>query len=351
MTVTQAPGAGRVRRWAVVGAGMAGLTCARALYDAGQAVVVFDKARGPGGRVSTRRTPDGAFDHGAQVMVARHAPFQQQLADWAAAGLVAPWAPRPGPPAAGDASAAPGGWVGVPRMSAVTRALSVGLEARWGTRVASLGGRAGAWRLTSDVGVDLGHFDGVLVAVPAPQAAPLLAAVPALRSRAAGVIMQPCWTALVHLPAGWVSPWDAAQPAAGPLAWIARQASRPGRGPAPGWVLQATPGWSEAHLEATPASVAAALVATFRAQTGAPAPRWAVAHRWRYASVAADPHRLQCPPAAGGGPAPGEDAAAAWDRAAQIGVCGDWLLGPTVEDAWRSGRALAAAVLAGLNAG
>ena len=57
-------------QFAIIGAGMAGIACADALQAAGHAVAVFDKGRGPGGRMSTRRmeTPLGtvAFDHGAQ---------------------------------------------------------------------------------------------------------------------------------------------------------------------------------------------------------------------------------------------------------------------------------------------
>jgi len=53
-------------RIAVVGAGIAGLACARKLIDAGHAVRVFEKSRGVGGRMATRRTPQGTYDHGAQ---------------------------------------------------------------------------------------------------------------------------------------------------------------------------------------------------------------------------------------------------------------------------------------------
>ena len=50
----------------IIGAGMAGLACARHLADAGLAVVLLDKGRGVGGRVATRRVGDMQFDHGAQ---------------------------------------------------------------------------------------------------------------------------------------------------------------------------------------------------------------------------------------------------------------------------------------------
>ena len=48
-------------RIAIIGAGMAGLSCADALRDEGHEIALFDKGRGPGGRMSTRRvdTPLG----------------------------------------------------------------------------------------------------------------------------------------------------------------------------------------------------------------------------------------------------------------------------------------------------
>ena len=42
-------------RVAIIGAGISGLACARQLVKAGVSVVVFDKGRGIGGRVATRR--------------------------------------------------------------------------------------------------------------------------------------------------------------------------------------------------------------------------------------------------------------------------------------------------------
>ena len=55
---------------AIVGAGIAGLSCADRLRAAGWAVTLFDKGRAPGGRLSTRRldtaTGTAAFEPGAQ---------------------------------------------------------------------------------------------------------------------------------------------------------------------------------------------------------------------------------------------------------------------------------------------
>jgi len=76
-------------RTAMVGAGLAGLTAAGALAEAGEDVVLFEKARGPGGRTSTRRTDIGAFDHGAQYFTARDPRFVDRVSHWIEAGNVA----------------------------------------------------------------------------------------------------------------------------------------------------------------------------------------------------------------------------------------------------------------------
>ncbi|MSO32728.1 MAG: FAD-dependent oxidoreductase, partial [Ilumatobacteraceae bacterium] len=59
------------KRVVVVGAGIAGLTAARALSHAGHSVIVLDKGRSVGGRMATRRIGDATVDHGAQFFTVR----------------------------------------------------------------------------------------------------------------------------------------------------------------------------------------------------------------------------------------------------------------------------------------
>ncbi|HEY9882642.1 MAG TPA: FAD-dependent oxidoreductase, partial [Thermosynechococcaceae cyanobacterium] len=49
---------------AVIGAGMAGLTCAQQLQQTGDRVVILEKSRGVGGRIATRRLHETLADHG-----------------------------------------------------------------------------------------------------------------------------------------------------------------------------------------------------------------------------------------------------------------------------------------------
>ena len=331
------------RHIAVIGAGMAGLSCARHLQEAGCRVTVFDKARGPGGRMSTRRGDGWQCDHGAQYFTVRDERFRDEVARWEAAGVAGLWEPKLAVLDAGtgvSARAAPDGkarFVGVPRMSAPAGWLAANLRVHSGHTVVDMRHDQVGWRLhTKEYGMLEGRFDAVVLALPAEQAAMLLRPLlPLTAQEAAAKTMLPCWTLMVRYDsaAAYAPGFDAAFVKAGPLRWIARDSSKPGRHGDDVWVLQASPEWSDAHLEEDSASVSAALLAAFAA-LGAPPPAAVSAHRWRYARAAHTSSNQ-----------------AVWLPAVCVGLCGDWLGAGRVEDAWLSGRALAVQVLTSMASG
>ena len=113
-------------------------------------------------------------------------------------------------------------------------------------------------------------------------------------------------------------------------AWAARNNSKPGRGPAECWVIQAGPEWSQQALEADREEVAIQLLALFAAEAGQalPEPIFLKAHRWRFSLSY------------------GQHGEALWNHVLRLGACGDWCMGPQVEGAWRSGSELADKVIA-----
>ena len=334
---------------AIVGAGLAGLTCAQFLAQAGHRVHVFDKSRGPSGRMSTRRSSDASTewqcDHGAQYFTARDTHFRAQVADWEHAGVAAAWQGRIG---THDGQrfvlhdSALQRFVGTPRMTSPAAHLVRHMEQlpqpvrfQWQTTVQPLQAPAGAgWQLHSpEHGPEAQRYQAVLLAVPAPQAAPLLEAVtPEAATLARSAPMRACWSVMVRCPQPVPLPVDGCFVEHSPLRWIARDSSKPGRSGPETWLLHASHGWSEAHVHDAATAVTTALLQAF-AQLGGPDPAsvQATAHRWLYADTA-----------------PPLNVDGWWQPETGLGLCGDWLHNGTVEGAWLSGRHLAQRVHATL---
>jgi renalase len=318
----------RPRSVAVIGAGIAGLAAAGRLQKAGCQVVVFDKSRGVGGRMATRREEAFSFDHGAQYFTAHGPVFAAQVEAWERAVIVAHWPPQ------GLSGRAEGCWVGVPGMTAPCRSLAEGLLIVTGSAVRGISREDGAWRLASEQGTvsaaGLDRFEAVVLAIPAPQAVPLIAASGAALPGAEQAAYAPCWALMLAGDPDFADLPAAFSPEDGAIAWVARNGTKPGRPPGEETVVvHATPDWSRAHLEDAPEAVAALLQQRLAACTRRSIePSFARAHRWRYALV----ERALGQPCL-------------WNAEAGLGACGDWCIGARVEAAFDSGTALAAAML------
>jgi predicted NAD/FAD-dependent oxidoreductase len=308
---------------AVIGAGLAGLACARRLVDAGRAVTVFDKGRAAGGRMSTRRAGLAAWDHGAQYFTVRDPGFERLVGRARAAGQLQTWHPR-----------WPGGeqedrslWVGVPGLSAFPRWLAGGLDVASGTQVLSLSRQPSGWTLTDQAGRHVGGFDLVVLAMPAPQAAALADGHTALSGAVAAIRMDPCWAVMAAFERPVEAGCDADWSPDPVLPWLARNNSKPGRTGPEAWVLHADAGWSREHLEDDVDAVQAALLGRLaeRLSVVLPPVMTIEARRWRHARVV-------------------EPLGEAWllDRGAGIAFCGDWCLDARVEAAFLSGDRLGA---------
>lgn len=330
---------------AVVGAGMSGMAAAAGLQGAGMEVSLFDKSRGVGGRLATRRVPEAGlcFDHGATHFTARSPRFRALMARAEAAGVVAPWTPmvhRGLAPVATQTH-----WVAQPDMPALCKFLAGDAILRLQHTVEQLERTRQGWVIHTAEGGRMGGFDQVILAMPPAQAAKLLNGqhagwAEALRDWP----MQACWTLMAATPdVDW--PWDAAEPDRGPLGWVMRNDRKPGREAPAGtatWVAQASPEWSAEHLEDAPERVLESLKAALAAlMPGSRSPGWlhADVHRWRYAMPAVESSAT--------GPAATPECW--WDAGLGLGVCGDYLAGGGVEAAWQSGDELADTLVAWLD--
>lgn len=343
------------RHIAVVGAGIAGITCARTLAQAGHQVTVFEKSRGAGGRMATHDTEFGGFDHGTQYFTVRDARFEKALTT--ATGLVRPWSANTvrildelGRVVASSPPAKESHWVATPGMNALVRQWAQPLDDAGQLVLETSVIRLEAdklhperWQLqTEGPGADsrvYPGFDAVVLAIPSSQAYALLLnskqGTPLL-APLAGVSVAPCWTLMVAFPQALqptlshLGPqWNAARSTHHRIAWLARESSKPGRGPIERWTVQANPVWSQRHLEDDAERVKAKLLKAFTEVTGIRAePPYAEVHRWCDAQTTEPLGKSH-----------------AWDRKSRIGACGDWCLGHRVEDAFLSGLEMALAIL------
>jgi photolyase PhrII len=327
------PASGAPLKIAVIGAGVAGLAAARTLHDQGHRVRVFEKSRGLGGRAATRRHGEAGFDHGAQYFTARNPGFVRVVEAWCEAGIVAPWPARMATVVDGRLQDSPDDqarYVGVPGMNALGKYLAADLDVTRQTRVAPPRFIEDGWQLEDEDGNDLGRYDALIVAAPAPQAAALLRPqAPDLAEVAAGVAYDPMWAAMLDV--GDPDPVDADGlfVRGGPIRWAARNHAKPGRG-GQGWVVHATPEWTFDHLDTSPDEVARSLAEALAALLNRPIATVMArgAHRWLY-SLARNPL----------------ETAALWSPGMRLAACGDWCRGARIEGAYLSGIAAAGRLL------
>ncbi len=333
---------------AIIGAGLAGLTCARQLQAQGNTVVVYEKNPDISGRMHTRQTELGGFDHGAQYFTASSDKFKKEVVAWRKAGWVVAWDGKLVALENGVAKKAAGHtaerskqrFVAVPGMSALGKQLAQGLDVRTEHSVRRIEqyGR-NQWLLsvktdTVPIEASAGPFDAVIVAAPSDHAAPLLQeAAPKFAKQAAKAGLSPCWSLILGFPESLGLGYDGAWVENSRLSWIAQDASKPQRRPGEHWVGHASTAWSIEHLEDDPERAKDKLLKAFHEATGSPVqPIYATAHRWRYAK-ATQPLEADC----------------LWDRKLRIGACGDWFAAGLegdgrVENAYLSGMALAESV-------
>ena len=224
-----------MRPIAIIGAGIAGLSCAVRLREAGVPVEVIEKSRSPGGRAGTCGGDGWQCDHGAQYFTARDPDFVAEVERWLAAGVVATWTPRLAvfdgtrmhPRISGEKR-----FVARPGMSTLGRHLAAGLSLRENTRVTALAHDVEDWLLDTEEHGRLEPYSGVVVTVPAPQAAAMLASVASeLAQVAADAPMHGCWALIARFDNDPQLDFDAAFVNHGALSWVARDSSKPGRPP------------------------------------------------------------------------------------------------------------------------
>ncbi len=331
----------------VIGAGVAGLTCARELSLAGHEVLVVDKSRGAGGRCATRRVDDQPVDYGPVFVHGSDADFVELVRSLPGVQVLDDWPRRrrgAGKPCQHDTflptehrfALAEG-------VSALPKFLAEHVHVRLDTRVTDVSLHDARWRVEV-AGAEPLETSSLVLAMPVEQTLafvwPLVEHSEELEAVAMLLDMipsLPCLTVLAGYPLDTPAPdWDIFYPESSESVMLVCHDSA--KRPTPrhrALVIQASPRWSRDNLDADPDSWSRALLEETANLIGpwVAKPAWKHAHRWRYSRVdlgneLTGPVRITLP----GG--------------ASLGLAGDvFAPGGGLEASWLAGRTLARRML------
>jgi len=302
----------------VIGGGISGVACARALADLGRPVRLLDRGRRLGGRMGGRTLHGRPVDLGASYLtVGAGSAFAPVVADWVERGLARPWTDTfavAGPAGIESTTTGPVRYGTPGGLRGLVADLAGGLDVELERTVTSVG---------PGPRVDGVAAAAVVLAMPDPQAARLLP----------GGVPDADWQPSLAVALGWA---DRRWPAdlhgvfvhdSPVLEWLADDGDRRGDG-APVLVAHTTAAIAAEHL-ADPDRAAPAVAGAVAAVLGIDAePDWTHVHRWSFAKPAAP-------------------RAEPFSLVEGVGLCGDgWAAPSKVQSAWLSGDALGRALAA-----
>jgi len=325
-------------RVAIIGAGLAGLTCATALKGFAE-VQVFEKSVFVGGRISRFQFGEYRFNHGEQYFTVSNPLFLNIVEAWQSSGIVRPW----------------DGWIveldkghvtnlddntqrytGYPHMQAITDNLAHNTEVRLSACISEIEKQDnGQWRLFDDRGSYLGLFDVVIIATAAHQVSALAKQVRSIGNLAEQIDMTVSWSGMFAFDQPLGLPFDAAFVLNSDLSWISRfQGVEQDQQNQECWVIHSSPEWSLQYAASFRGRVMHALLdAFFEACDLEPVkPVSSAVHCWKHAS-----------------PINTLDQDCLFDESVAMGACGDWCTSPRIEGAVLSGFSMADRIMKYLN--
>ncbi|KAJ7948894.1 FAD/NAD(P)-binding oxidoreductase family protein [Quillaja saponaria] len=361
---------GTAAKVAVVGGGISGAVCASTLAKNGVSVILFESARGPGGRMSQRRekTEDGKellFDHGTPFFMLSKSGVSCLVREWESRGLVAEWKEKIGcfdflsnKFVDIEQEGTNQRFVGVPGMNSICRALcsESRVESKFGVGIGRFDWSEdeNLWLLTGLDGQKLGCFKGVVASdksIVSPRITnatrrllPLdLSIAPELAAKLQAIPVKPCFALMLAFsePLSSIPVKGFSIQNSDVLSWAHCDSSKPGRSTmSERWILHSTPEYADRIIaqtglqkpsDATLTKVAEELLQELQS-TGLniPQPFFKRAHRWGSAFPATSIAREE---------------KCLWDRNKRLAICGDFCVSPNVEGAIDSGLAAASKLI------
>ena len=311
---------------AIIGAGLSGITFAHLLQDYAD-ITLFEKARGVGGRMSTRRAEPYFFDHGTQYFTARTKHFQDFIQILIGKGIIERWNARY-VKFIGNQIIEKRNWldeepryVGVPGMSYIAKFLAQGLNIHCNKRITSLN-RQGTWQLIDEEGQQSQGFDWVICTAPSPQAVDLLPDSFKYHADIQVIKMRACFSLMLGFEQNITLDFEAAHVTDSDLSWIAVNSHKPQRPDLFTLMVHSSEDYAESHIDDDRDQVIKHLINETSHIIGQDVSQanYKNIHGWRYANNADKKQKNSV----------------FIDQDIKLAACGDWCLGGRVEGAFTS---------------
>jgi renalase len=310
---------------AIIGAGISGLTAASILKNYAN-VTIFEKSRGVGGRMSTRREGLFYFDHGAQFFTAKTDAFKSFMSAMLDQGIIMRWDARfvefeyQTIVSRRNWNEQDPHYVAVKSMNAVAKYLAKDIDIQLNKRIATIK-HNGKWDLIDDLENHVGSFDWVISSAPAEQTAELMPKLFTYHADIASSKMVGCFALMLGFTQPLPLDFDAALIRGSNISWISVNSSKPGRDDIFCLVVHSTNQWAENHQDEDRGKLMEYLCEETSSIIGydVNVAKHKAIHYWRYANIEKQNKPLMI------------------DAHQKLAACGDWCIQGGVEAAYTSG--------------
>ena len=311
---------------AIIGAGMASSSIVSLLRNNFD-ISVFEKSRGLGGRMATRRKDDFSFDHGTQFFTVKSKEFMKFIAPLIEKKVVNNWNAfyqeigSEGIILEKQWQDTDRHYVGVPAMNSVCKTSLDGINIYINTKITKLIKIKGKWLLIDDNKNQSELFDWVITTNPVEQAFNILPKDITLRNEIKKIKMKARYTLMLGFNNPLKLPFDVAKIIHNCISWISVNSSKPGRTGKFSLVIQSTNTFARNNFSTNPNIITDNLirVSSNILKINLNCANHIELHKWNYAD--SNLIKFKC----------------YVDPTLKIAACGDWTINGNVESAFLSG--------------
>tara|TARA_B100000989_G_scaffold295095_1_gene275418 strand:+ start:811 stop:1794 length:984 start_codon:yes stop_codon:yes gene_type:complete len=320
---------------AIIGAGLSGITLANLIkkkFD----VKIFEKSRGVGGRMSTRKEPPFIFDHGAQFFKIKTIEFSNFCAELFEQKVIRPWN--------FNLAYFEGNnlekirvikkkdkyFVGVPNMNSIVKYLSKNCDVVLNTKIESVIKRSKKWYLCDQSKRLYGGYDWLILTLPAEQTLELTPKSLSFYSLVESIKMKAVYSVMIGMNESLNLKYDAALIQNKDIAWLAINNSKPCRHCKYSLLVNSSFKYAAKNISVSKEKVLKHLLNVTSRFIKSRLSNSSIVkiHKWRYVEAEKSPVQNYY-----------------LNQDSQIAVCGDWLINSRVEGAFISASQLSEKIM------